>query len=687
MSTRWPGGIINQTAPVPSGSFASSAASGIWTLEQQAYWKQQGLWPIPGNFAPNIEDVFSTWLYNGTGLNVNNTIPNGIDLAGKGGLVWTKARNVAYNNALNDTVRGFSNYLSSNNANQQNWAGSLVTMTANSNGYTVNDANGVWNESGRTFCSWTFAKQPKFFDIVTYTGNGNSTPQTLSHNLGSVPGMIIVKYLNAGADYWYVWHRGDGTTPAFLGLNSTTASFSSTYGSSAFLSAAPTSTSFSVKNVGFDGASANATGEPYVAYLFAHNAGGFGASGNENVISCGSFTTDSGGNYSVNLGYEPQWVLVRRSSATDDWWIWDVMRGYSQTFTEFLYPNLSSAAVGSTSNNRFPTATGFQGVSDASSTFIYMAIRRPMAVPTVGTSVFTPVQNSNFTNGVVIPGQSVVDVSWSKQKDASNSMRIFDRLRGSSVSNNPTLDPSSTSAEANEPYWAMDQQNGVRITQTFGSTFNYINYFFTRRPGFFDVVCYTGTGSATTVAHNLTVAPELMIVKRRDAADRNWNTYAQPVGNNKYLILEGTNAATTQTTSYWNNTTPTASVFSLSGGNTQVNGSGGTYVAYLFATCPSVSKVGSYTGTGTTQVINCGFTTGSRFVLIKRTDSTGDWYVWDSARGIVAGNDPYLLLNSSAAEVTNTDFVDTAATGFELSSTAPAAINASGGSFIFLAIA
>jgi hypothetical protein len=74
-------------------------------------------------------------------------------------------------------------------------------------------------------------------------------------------------------------------------------------------------------------------------------------------------------------------------------------------------------------------------------------------------------------------------------------------------------------------------------------------------------------------------------------------------------------------------------------------------------------------------------------VLIKRTDSTGDWYVWDSARGIVSGNDPYLLFNSSDAEVTNTDYIDTANSGFEISSTAPAAINANGGSFIFLAIA
>jgi hypothetical protein len=125
-------------------------------------------------------------------------------------------------------------------------------------------------------------------------------------------------------------------------------------------------------------------------------------------------------------------------------------------------------------------------------------------------------------------------------------------------------------------------------------------------------------------------------------------------------------------------------VFSL--GTTYVNYSADTYVAYLFATKPGISKVGSYTGNGSSQTINAGFTTGARFILIKRTDSTGDWYVWDSARGIIAGDDPYLLLNSTAVEVTNTDYVDTAATGFELTSTAPAAINASGGSFVFLAI-
>lgn len=97
--------------------------------------------------------------------------------------------------------------------------------------------------------------------------------------------------------------------------------------------------------------------------------------------------------------------------------------------------------------------------------------------------------------------------------------------------------------------------------------------------------------------------------------------------------------------------------------------------------------MGIYTGTGTTLSIDCGFTSGARFVMIKRRDTSGDWYVWDTARGIVSGNDPYLLINSTAAEVTSTDYIDPLASGFQITSTAPAAINASGGSFIFLAVA
>jgi hypothetical protein len=207
---------------------------------------------------------------------------------------------------------------------------------------------------------------------------------------------------------------------------------------------------------------------------------------------------------------------------------------------------------------------------------------------------------------------------------------------------------------------------------------------FKRATGFFDVVAYTGTGVARTVNHNLAAVPDLMIFKQRDIGGY-WMVYPVQLGN-KYLVLQLTNAVANGFTGLWNNASPTASTFPLGTGG-DCNQNGGTYVAYLFATLAGVSKVGSYTGTGADLNVDCGFSAGARFILIKRTDSTGDWYVWDSERGIAAGNDPYLLLNSTAAEVTSTDYIDPLSSGFTVTSSAPAALNASGGTYIFLSIA
>jgi len=197
-------------------------------------------------------------------------------------------------------------------------------------------------------------------------------------------------------------------------------------------------------------------------------------------------------------------------------------------------------------------------------------------------------------------------------------------------------------------------------------------------------VCYTGTGANRTINHNLGVVPQLMIVKSRNEPYE-WAVYSSSLANTQYMVLNSTAAAATGATR-WNSTTPTSTVFSV-GTDNSVNANGTTYVAYLFATVAGVSKVGSYTGTGATLTVNCGFTSGTRFVLIKRTDLVGDWYVWDSARGIVAGNDPYLLLNSGNAEVTTTDWVDTASSGFELSNSVGNLVNVVGGSYIFLSVA
>ena len=226
--------------------------------------------------------------------------------------------------------------------------------------------------------------------------------------------------------------------------------------------------------------------------------------------------------------------------------------------------------------------------------------------------------------------------------------------------------------------------NGFQVGSGVGGQMNtsghsYIDYMFSRAPGFFDVVCYTGDAtSSRSINHNLGIAPELVIVKRRNVADE-WTVRAPSTTGELYL-----NRTNAQTASFSYLGTTTASVFNLISAGTQVNGSGSTYVTYLFATVSGVSKVGSYTGTGATQTIDCGFTGGARFVLIKRINAVGDWYVWDTARGMVAGTDPYLFLNSTAIEV-NTNSVYTTGVGFQIVSTA-AGINASGGSYIYLAI-
>jgi hypothetical protein len=218
-------------------------------------------------------------------------------------------------------------------------------------------------------------------------------------------------------------------------------------------------------------------------------------------------------------------------------------------------------------------------------------------------------------------------------------------------------------------------------------TNNHISYGLVRAPGFMDEVCYAGTGVVRTVTHNLGVVPELMIVKKRDAttADGDWAVWNTTFTTTNQILILNSSAASTGSNAF-NSTQPTSSAFTVAN-NLYTNLSGSNYVAYLFASCPGVSKVGSYTGTGALQTINCAFTTGARFVMIKRTDSTGDWFVWDSTRGITSGNDPYMLLNSTDAEVTGTNYVDTDTTGFKVTAAAPAGINANGGSYIFLAIA
>jgi hypothetical protein len=618
-----------------------------------------------------IEDYFSTFLF--TGNASTQTINNGIDLAGKGGLVWTKNRTNAYDNYLYDTARGVNKLLLSNNTiDQQSTANTLTAF--NSNGFTLGNSDYGNITNGAAAVSWTWAKAPKFFDIVTYTGNGAN--RTISHNLGSEPGCIIIKRTDT-TDNWIVYHRSLGNDyELFLNLT-----YAKNY-TNDFNFTSPTSTTFAVNG----NPAVNASGGTYVAYLFAHDAGGFGLTGTDNVISCGSFTTDGSGQATVNLGYEPQWVLFKPSSTTGDWTLLDTMRGWVADGTnadKLLYANKSDAEVGAF--NMGITATGFDTRANlgASQTHIYIAIRRgPMKVPTDATKVFAIDTRHNTTPAFV--SNFPVDMSTYRAKSGSD-WYLQSRLTPNFLLTN------STAAENASPVFSATQfasntgwgSAGADVPDVF-------SYMMQRAPSFFDEVCYTGTGTdGAVVTHNLTVAPELVIIKGRT----NVNYWA--VGHSfgattyGYALLNDTGPGVVNdpySGGVYFTARPTSTTMTLAS-QPRVNGSAVNYVAYLFATCPGVSKVTNFTGTGALQTINCGFAAGSRFVLIKRTDSTGDWYVWDSARGLSSSTDPYLLLNSTAAEVTGTNWVDTTATGFQVTAASGNNVNINGASYIALAIA
>jgi hypothetical protein len=647
-----------------------------------------------------IEDVFSTYLY--TGNSGTQTITNGIDLSTKGGLVWTKKRaaptsGFGENHNLVDTARGVQKGLASNRTDEQD-TNDYVTAFGTT-GYTIGNT-GQTNQNGDTYVSWTFRKQPKFFDIVTWTGNDVAGRQ-IAHSLGSAPGCIIVKS-TSNAIAWQVYHRSTGATD-FLVLNTTAAKQPSI---SPWNNTAPTSSVFTVG----DGGGVNLDGVTYVAYLFAHDAGGFGLTGTDNVISCGSFTTVSSG-YSPNveLGYEPQWVMLKRTDSTGAWLIVDTMRGWvnpagTAADDANLRPNVSDAEA--TNDIGWPYATGFNAGyrGGAESTWIYIAIRRgPMKVPTSGTSVFAPVAyTGNGTGSSPPPITTNFPVDMTMWRDlrtgVASSMitynsAVFDRLRG----NQNELTSSATDAEDTSwgnSYLRFDSNTSILLGSDVSylnkSGSNYVSHAFKRAPSFFDVVCFTGTSSTNQrITHNLTVPPELIISKVRDG-NNDWYVYVKTSASDytnrgRFLLINNVGAFVNYG-NFWGTSNPTSTDFGVNSSYIGYNGL--ATVNYLFATLTNVSKVGSYTGNGTTQTIDCGFGAGgARFVLIKRTDSTGDWYTYDTARGMTVLTDPYLRLNSNAAETATLGSVTTVSTGFAVNASVLAAINTNGANYIFLAIA
>ena len=320
---------------------------------------------VTGGTTTFTQDSFATTLY--TGNSSIQTITNGLDLAADGGLIWTKVRDQSGgDHSLIDSASSWTEDLVSNKTDAAATT-SYLNFSASSTGYSINTAAFRYNENNANYVSWTFKKQAKFFDIITYTGDGVAG-RTVSHNLGADVGTLIVKKTNS-ADNWFVWHRGLTDATYRIMLNSTSAETQQT---NAWNSTAPTSTEFTLG----DNGNTNASGDTYVAYLFAHDTA------SDSRIKCGSYT-GNGATTGVfqDLGWQPQWIMIKNTDlSTEQWHIFDNVRGVVTDGADQRLEASRNVAEAAADSVDF-TTTGFypKTVDDKTNgsghSYIYMAIR------------------------------------------------------------------------------------------------------------------------------------------------------------------------------------------------------------------------------------------------------------------------------------------------------------------------
>lgn len=317
----------------------------------------------------NVADVFSTTLYTGNAT-ADTKITTGVDLNTNGGLLWTKKRSASADHYLFDTDYAFDGALSGSTSKRlktndtSNASSELNALTSfDTDGFTIS-TNGAVNGSGSTYVSWNFVQSQGFFDVVHYDGNGVSG-RAIDHNLKSDVGMIIVKSTTLSGTSWRVYHRSLGATKVIT-LNSTAAAGTS---SSYWSDTEPTSTQFTIGNVN----DMNNASYKYVAYLFAHN---------EDLIQCGTYTGNgSTTGPEIDLGWQPQWVMIKSAGSAENWVMYDTVRGIADGGNDAeLYANLDANEY-NTTNRLDVSATGFQLKSTGGSTntnnttYIYMAIK------------------------------------------------------------------------------------------------------------------------------------------------------------------------------------------------------------------------------------------------------------------------------------------------------------------------
>lgn len=663
-----------------------------------------------------VDDVFSVDLWQGSGTN-NRSLTLGrfgtnMDFSTKGGMWWTKCRNLDtdWNWYYTDSP---GKRILPNDYIAEVTAGNPSAVSFTSSGVTLQDNSDV-NSGSRRYAGWAFLKEPGFFDVVKYTGNSVNN-RTISHNLGCKPGLIIVKNLT-DAESPVVWHKdmsGYMYTASPDYLRTSTNAWGTSHGRPG---------NASTFQIG-DSPQTNYSGKDYVAFLWADGddsaAQIFGDNSNEAIIKCGTYQGQGGGNFEVNLGFEPQFVLVKQintSNAVSEhagWSVFDVTRGlHSQYACQLTLDRMTSEAGNSYVNNRtyieatrdgFIVDSGGNGWTNTNTTgswYLYMAVRRPhkpydASLNTVHVYDAIEYQGNGNTERQLSTAVEQPDWFITKRIDSSGyAARMFSRMGGNkerycndsateALSGWPSDNSYNSWGRYNESQVALSNHSSVN-----GNNDSYLMHAFRRIRGCMDMVRYNGTGNSATqaVSHRLGAVPKMVISKSIAGTAYDWWVYHSDLGTNNVLRMNSTDGKGAHgvwaNTSAWSND----GAISVTG---DANNSGTRYEAILFADLEGVCKVGSYNGNGSGDVtVNCGFQPS--FILWKRHNGSGNWDMACSDTGLGNNNpdgtvnDPYWSWNLTDAWNTTNNVFEVSSTGFTAKNNYSANYG-SGYNYIFLA--
>jgi hypothetical protein len=600
-----------------------------------------------------------------------------------------------------NTAAGNDDLLYANLPNEEGSTNDFFTFT--STGFELNTSSAAVNTSGGTYIYMAFADTRDYAFWKDQSGNGNHfQPENLDYRdtLKDTP-TNNYPTINGIQSHGSILSEGNLTMDNNNRVVPMLATMGVSSGKWAWKVTINTQDAWGIGISTAPRADDNSGGLGYVNYEYSYDTWS-GNKRNNNTASAYGVSISSGGYVEVLLDLDAG-TLVFKANGSDQG---TAYTGLSGTF----FPAFANWAASTGSGDTIDVDFG-QGGYTAPSGY---ELLNTANLPAPGIDPAAGQAPDDYFNTVLYSGtgstQSITGVGfapdwvWLKQRNTARDHVLGDTVRGDNKSiytNDPKAEESlSTISNFSTDGFDVGTTN---ITNASGGTFVAWNWkaggtavsngdgtitssVSASPESGFSILTYSGNGTAgATIGHGLGKAPDMIIIKRRNET-RNWQVYHSSntsAPETDKLTLNLTDATVDDNTS-WNDTAPSASVFTV-GTSNGTNNSSGTYVAYCFHSVDGFSKVGSYTGNGSTDgtFVHCGFRPA--WIMVKRTDSASNWTMYDNKRLGYNVDNEQLYPNLSDAEGTSTH-LDILSNGFKWR-TSDGSRNASGGTYIYLAFA